>query len=108
MRNAKKIGLTADYSNCERTIKIVRHLMTLPMLPSTHIKEVYDDLIKTIPDNLPLLKLFGEYVGKQWMNSSTFTLSSLSVYGLDVRTNNDQEGYHSKINSSPPCKLNLY
>ena len=26
----------------------------------------------------------------------------------DVRTNNDQEGYHSKINSSAPCKLNLY
>ena len=43
------------------------------------------------------LKKLKEYMWRQWINNSVFTLSSISVYGLSVRTNNDTEGYNSRL-----------
>ncbi|XP_060569664.1 uncharacterized protein LOC132728071 [Ruditapes philippinarum] len=34
----------------------------------------------------------------QWMNHPIFTIESWSVYGLTIRTNNDCEGWHNKLN----------
>lgn len=35
---------------------------------------------------------------RQWLNNSVFDVPSWSVYRHDVRTNNDTEGWHHRLN----------
>nr|XP_034331451.1 uncharacterized protein LOC105322593 [Crassostrea gigas] len=39
------------------------------------------------------------YIDRQWMNHSVFHPSSWTVYRQAVRTNNDVEGWHHRVNS---------
>ena len=34
---------------------------------------------------------------RQWIESSIHSLNGISVHGMDVRTNNDCEGYHNRL-----------
>ena len=45
---------------------------------------------------------FLRYVESQWVSSTTFPPKSWSQYGLEIRTNNDVEGWHRGFNSGQP------
>lgn len=40
-----------------------------------------------------------DYVWRQWIRNPTFPIKNWSVFMLSVRTNNDLEGWHNRINS---------
>ena len=85
---------------------IVRdRIMALPFLPASKIPRVYRHLrpqAATAP-----LREFLAYVGDQWVYGSFFSPIDWSVYGQAVRTNNDIEGWHNRINRRANGKSQL-
>ena len=65
-------------------------------LPSPHIKPVFETLVATSP---PVFSPFINYIREQWIEGNIFTVTDLSIFGMETRTNNDVEGYHYRINS---------
>ena len=71
--------------------------MALPFLPPEHIEPVFHQLDQRARTNE--LAAFMGYVWRQWFQSSTFGVRNWSVFMASVRTNNDLEGWHNRINS---------
>ena len=39
-----------------------------------------------------------EYINATWMNSTVWTIPSWCVFNMSIRTNNDVEGWHRRLN----------
>ena len=61
-----------------------------------HIQPVFEALVATSP---PVFSSFINYIWEQWIEGNTFTVTDISILGMETRTNNDVEGYHYRINS---------
>ena len=96
MKNARRFGLANRYRNCETTRKFIRCMMSLALLPGEHIREQFSEALSEIKNDDSLVRSFAEYMVNQWIESSSHPLSSISVYCLNVRTNNDTEGCLNK------------
>ena len=77
--------------------RFLTHVMALPFLPPEHIEPVFHQLDQRARTNE--LAAFMGYVWRQWFQSSTFGVRNVSLFMASVRTNNDLEGWHNKINS---------
>ena len=88
------------------TQKLVSKLLALPLLPAIHIPTVFEHLRQAATTG-PLSRLFN-YVDRQWIQGS-FPPEEWSVFMLPIRTNNDVEGWHHRLNTK--CRtahLNMY
>ncbi|XP_078606696.1 uncharacterized protein LOC144879280 [Branchiostoma floridae x Branchiostoma japonicum] len=56
----------------------------------------------------PLLVQLMEYMDGEWMTNSVWTVEEWSVYFQPVRTNNDTEGYHTRLNRKAQHSLPFY
>ncbi|KAH3771450.1 uncharacterized protein LOC127844398 isoform X1 [Dreissena polymorpha] len=81
-------------------------MLCLPLLPAEHIRPTFDMMsgLNTAPHINPLL----EYMSNTWINSTVWPVESWSVYGQTVRTNNDVEGWHRRLNRRTGCAPPLY
>ena len=75
--------------------------MAVPLLPHNQIGEMYEELLQQTfnfrdPSKFRKFDKFKQYMRNHWA-SKDFT--ELSVFGLDRRTNNDCENFHSQFNS---------
>ena len=70
--------------------------MALPYLPSEHIVEMFRRL-RQKAETHSLMSLTN-YIYNTWIANSIWTPNSWSVYNHLIRTNNDVEGWHSKLN----------
>ena len=70
--------------------------MALPFLPEAHIRPAFEKLTTGIDDHA--LQKLVQYIGKTWINNSTYSISTWSVFGQPTRTNNDVEGWHRRLN----------
>ena len=70
--------------------------MSLPYLPTPHIIPAFQMLTQGV-DGPVLMKLV-DYVRKTWINSTVYQITSWCVFGQPVRTNNDVEGWHRRLN----------
>ena len=76
--------------------------MALHVLPHEHIEPVFDILSASAP---LIFAPFLQYIKKQWISGDVFTVRNLSVFQMTIRTNNDVEGYHYRINAKAhKCK----
>ena len=67
-----------------------------------HIEPVFDILSASAP---LIFAHFLKYIKKQWISGDVFTVRDLSVFQMTIRTNNDVEGYHYRINAKAhKCK----
>ena len=71
--------------------------MALPLLPPEHIRPVFNHYKPTAPTE-PLQQLYS-YMLDTWISGSTWTPVDWSVFGVAVRTNNDLEGWHTRLNN---------
>ena len=104
-RKIQALGLQGAYNNDDAVHKYLRKIMALPFLPASKIPRVYRHLrpqAATAP-----LREFLAYVGDQWVYGSFFSPIDWSVYGQAVRTNNDIEGWHNRINRRANGKSQL-
>ena len=90
------MGLQQSYQTDIGTKSLVRMLMALPVLPHEHIEPVFEILSASAP---LIFAPFLQYIKKQWISGDVFTVRDLSVFQMTIRTNNDVEGYHYRINN---------
>jgi hypothetical protein len=73
-------------------------VMALPFLPAEHIAPAFARL-KEQSVKIPQLYSWVDYVESTWITNTTFPVESWSVFRKSVRTNNDVEGWHRRINA---------
>ncbi|CAM4887935.1 unnamed protein product [Rotaria socialis] len=96
-RAIQRLGLSTAYNNDDDIKKYCRKLMALPLIPEAIIEDTYDELIATMPSTLKdSLKDLLQYFQEQWLNK--VPISQWCVHGLNIRTNNNAEAFHSRFN----------
>ena len=72
-----------------------------PPLPHKHIHTVFDQLVAGIGEDVPALRELSGYLQDtwiSWINGNIFSPVDWSVFGQAIRTNNDVEGWHYRMN----------
>ena len=96
-RKVQNLGLAVSYMEKANTNKFIRRLLCLPFLPAESIPAMFN-LIPSLPNiAIPLQDLMA-YIRATWITSTQWSPSSWSVFGRSVRTNNDVEGWHRRVN----------
>ncbi|XP_035686596.1 uncharacterized protein LOC118422872 [Branchiostoma floridae] len=105
-KKVQEHGLQTAYRRNQRVHAWVRQLMALPFLPAASIPAALEELTRKSAGELTSL---AEYVRQTWLNSTIFTPRRWSVYMQSVRTNNDLEGWHRRLNmKARKAKLPFY
>lgn len=86
------------YRKGERVFQLVKMLFALPLLPAAHISPAFEYLKEKSDDSDATQQLLS-YIFKNWITSSLWPVEAWSVYKEPIRTNNDVEGWHRRINS---------
>ena len=95
-RNVQKLGLATAYADNAAVHAYIRNLMALPFLPSEHIEEAFSHLAeRATPPLQPLV----DYIRETWIECDVWSPETWSVYRQPVRTNNDVEGWHRRLNN---------
>ena len=97
---SKKNGLVHLYRYDANVQKVCKRAMCLHLLPPTKIKKVFS-VLKTKAGALHIDQLdnFFTYIENTWMKTKGIWPPSVwSVFLQLIRTNNDAEGWHNKIN----------
>ncbi len=92
----QEVGLQERYKDNRAVRAYLGKLMALPYLPAEHIKLAFEDLKKDAVTTA--LEEVCSYMEKNWFNSTTWTPQNFSVFMCDVRTNNNVEGWHDRLN----------
>ena len=88
------------------TRRYLRKLMALPLIPSQNIVPVFEDL-KNSACTEPLQRVI-TYIENTWILSTIWPPASWSVYMQSIRTNNDCEGWHRRINTKGKAKMSFH
>ncbi|CAM4967139.1 unnamed protein product [Rotaria socialis] len=77
-----------------------RKLMALPLLPSSVVLKCFEDLYESVlltsSAALGSLKPLFEYYENYWVK--TIGIKRWNVYGIRIKTNNNAEGFHNRLN----------
>lgn len=113
-RKLKKIGLAGLYKKNLIVKLLLKKVMTLHLLPAKKIKNSFRLLQRESRGlvisalHKKLMSEFFKYVKKQWVEGNEWVPSKWSVFNKAIRTNNDAEGWHNRINSrSRQAGINL-
>ena len=97
----QNVGLAQEFRNNQDIECYIKQLMAIPYLPSSLINPTYTCLqmpsLDTSDPNMIKLQKLKKYFKKRWL--SQIEPGELSVYNLNIATNNAAESYHSKIKS---------
>jgi len=92
------LGLATSYMQQSGYHRLLWKLMVMPLLPANHLVPTFralDDRARGKSDAIDALLT---YVDTTWLQNSVWTKDSLSVFGQQIRTNNDVEGWHRRLN----------
>ena len=96
-RQTQELGLKPAYSQRSSVYNYIRQLLALPFLPSNHVETTFRHLQQRA--NTDQLQRLVGYIERQWINHSIFDVASWSMFGSSIRTNNDVEGWHHRLNN---------
>ena len=65
-------------------------------VPPEHIIETFSVITEDLTD--PNILLFVEYIRLTWLQHSVWSIEDISVFKESIRTNNDVEGWHRRLN----------
>jgi hypothetical protein len=91
-RQIQKAGLSAEYKKKEGIYRCLRNFMCLPYLPTEHIKPSFEKLREFAAGATEPVKRVISYIDTAWISSAQWGPENWSVYGQQVRTNNDVKG----------------
>ena len=94
-RKLRDLGLLNASCNDEGTRAYCRRLFGLPLAPHELIPGLFNALKEEASD--PLLETLCSYIESTWVVTRIFVPASWSVM-QNVRTNNDVEGWHNRLN----------
>jgi len=107
-RKVQEVGLQVAFYQKTGTYEVVKLLMALPYLPSNFIVPQFTAIRERIGADQPKLRELMDYVDRQWMENTVFTVESWSAFMRPIRTTNDVEGWHHRVNSSGRPNFNFY
>ena len=98
-RKVQELGLQAEYRKNGAVAELIKQLYSLPFLPPRLMGTEFSNLKSKalLFDDARLSKVFA-YAEKTWMKSTVWKLKNISAYQRLIRTNNDTEGYHYRLN----------
>ncbi|XP_033095927.1 uncharacterized protein LOC117100370, partial [Anneissia japonica] len=96
-RKVQEFGLQQAYRFDAATHMIIRQLMALPTVPVEHVAPVFQRLEDSSAD-VPALQQIMTYMRSFWLDGTVFTPRDWVVYRQTIRTNNDLEGWHHRLN----------
>jgi len=86
--------------------KFIRHVLAILFLSAEHIAPTMYEMRK-LTTHTQLIQLL-DYVEATWLSSSVWDVAAWSIFGREMRTNNDVDGWHHRMNArSSQCKLHL-
>ncbi|XP_069102221.1 uncharacterized protein [Argopecten irradians] len=88
----KRVNDSFSLTLCEH----LKQLLALPFLPSAQIEPAFRNL--SARANTPELRDLVSYIDSQWIRSRVWSPTNWCVYRQPVRTNNDVEGWHHRLN----------
>ena len=94
-RKVQELGLATTYTQRGAEYRYVRSLLALPFLPPTDIDQLNQRA------NSPELQQLNRYIRSTWLDNATWCPRTWSVHQQRVRTNNDVEGWHTRLKSQP-------
>ena len=92
-----ELGLRTAYTRQIVVRSQIRQLMALPNLPAEHIPPAFEKL-KASCGHSPQLTALTKYLSKTWVFSISRPPASWTTFKKSVRTNNDAEGWHHRLN----------
>ncbi|XP_055959012.1 uncharacterized protein LOC126830017 isoform X1 [Patella vulgata] len=95
-RKIQEKGFQTAYNEKGDVFNYLRRLMALPFLPEEHVAGMFAHLKDRCPEQLEPICT---YIEDQWISSRLFPIEDWCVFMLPVRTNNDVEGWHNRLNS---------
>ena len=106
-RKVQEIGLQVQYVS-DLNVKIVcRQLMALIYLPMSVMVDEFKDLYYYCEADEKLMELY-VYVNDTWMNNSIWSIEEICVFEEPIRSNNDVEGWHRRLNSKARQSIGFY
>ncbi|XP_041349588.1 uncharacterized protein LOC121368896 [Gigantopelta aegis] len=85
------------YRNDDIVHTLIRQALALNFLPAEHIRPALKKLQERVTCAPALVELL-EYIERTWLNNDTWTPPTWSVFKQAIRTNNDVEGWHRRLN----------
>jgi len=92
-------GLTTAYTENDRQHFLLRNLTALPLLLAAHMGPVFYQLQRQHAADSPAVADLLTYMETTRIVSLLWPPEMLSVYQQQVRTNNDLEGWHRRLNN---------
>ena len=86
------------YNSRDNVYQLLQKVFALPFLPADDIPEAFQKVRSKVDHDAEALVSFMDYVDTTWIESSIWTVQCWSVYGRSIRTNNDVEGWHNRLN----------
>ena len=96
-RRIQGVGLQAEYMQDAGIHTLCKQLLALPFIPADHVRPVFEKLQERAVT--PKLQELTDYMNITWLESSMWPPQAWSVFGYSVRTNNDVEGWHHRLNA---------
>lgn len=109
-RKVQEVGLISDYKENRSVCKMIRHLFALAFLPEEHVERAFKRLEeKMLALNDPRINVLINYFEENWLSEHRFNVTDWCVFMRYIRTNNDVEGWHRRLNGNlPHPHPNLY
>ena len=96
-RRVQAVGLQSSYLQVPGVHQLCKQLLGLPFIPADHIRPVFEKLQERA--TTAKLQELTDYIEQTWLESNMWTPETWSVFGQSVRTNNDVEGWHHRLNA---------
>ena len=95
----QKLGLSQGFRINHKITSYIKQLMAIPFLPSSLINPSFGFLQIPTLEQTDMVKLetLKKYFQKRWL--TRIKPEELSIYELNITTNNSAESYHSKLKS---------
>ena len=103
-RQLKKIGLASPYRKDKSISLLCKQVMCLHLLPVGKIETAFNWLknsissVETDRDTKKQLKKWFSYVETTWNSNRNWPIASWCQHYRRIRTNNDVEGWHTRLN----------
>ncbi|CAF4569318.1 unnamed protein product [Rotaria socialis] len=99
-RNIQRLSLSSEYAADEEIRNTYRKIMALALMPVSLVLRAFGDLSESVLESSPikfnLLKPLYHYFENQWLKN--VDIQRWNVYGLKLRTNDNCERYHNRLN----------
>ncbi|XP_033727977.1 uncharacterized protein LOC117317302 [Pecten maximus] len=96
MRKVQSLGLKTTYCEKKGLYVFIQQLLGLPYLPPGHIERAFQSLTAKLP--CPEVEDLVSYLENAWLHNPNWSVRQWSVFRQSIRTNNDCEGWHRRLN----------